>query len=58
VKFGLAGKGQWQRLEGSGAGPETRSGVVPVRPRLVAGVRYFIRYRTGAIRDGVLLSVC
>jgi hypothetical protein len=28
-----------------------------VRPELVAGVKYFGRYRGGWIRDGVLLSV-
>jgi hypothetical protein len=39
-------------------GPSTRSGMVPVRPELVAGVRYFGRYRTGGgVRDSVLLSV-
>jgi hypothetical protein len=37
--------------------PATRSDLVPVRPELVAAVRYFGRYRSGAIRDGVLLSV-
>ena len=56
VKFGLAGKGLWEQLERLRAGPATRSGLVPVRPELVAGVRYFGRYRSGAIRDGVLLS--
>jgi hypothetical protein len=57
VKFGLAGKELWRRLGGLRAGPETRSGLVLVRPTLVAGVRYFAGYRTGWIRDGVLLSV-
>jgi hypothetical protein len=37
--------------------PASRGGVIPVRLELVAGVRYFGRYRSGAIRDGVLLSV-
>jgi hypothetical protein len=55
VKFGLAGK--WERLDSLGAGTATRSGLIPVCPELVAGVRYFGRYRSGAIRDGVLLSV-
>jgi ribosomal protein S28E/S33 len=32
-----------------------RGGVVQVRPALVAGVRDFGRYRSGAICDGVLL---
>jgi bifunctional non-homologous end joining protein LigD len=56
VKFGLANKDLWQRLEGLRIGPTTRS-VVRVRPELVAAVRYFGRYRTGWIRDGVLLRV-
>jgi ATP-dependent DNA ligase len=57
VKFGLAGKDLWGRLDPLRAGPASRSGVVPVRPELVAGVKYFGRFRSGAIRDGVLLSV-
>lgn len=47
----------WQRLDWLRAGPESRSGLIPVRPELVAAVRYFGRYRTGWICDGVLLSV-
>jgi ATP-dependent DNA ligase len=42
VKFGLAGKELWRRLDPLRDGP-----MVPVRPELVAGVRYFVRYRTG-----------
>ena len=57
VKFGLAGKGLWRRLDALRAGPSARFGVVPVHPELIAGVRYFGRYRTGWIRDGVLLSI-
>jgi bifunctional non-homologous end joining protein LigD len=38
-------------------GPASRGGVVPVRPELVAEIRYFGRYRTGWLRDGVLLSI-
>ena len=57
VKFGLAGKDLWQRLRPLRVGPATRSGVVPVRPELVAAVRYFGRYQAGWIRDGVLLAV-
>jgi len=49
VKFGLAGKGLWQRLDPPRIGPSARSGIVPVRPELVAGVRFFGRYRTGWI---------
>jgi len=57
VKFGLGGKELWQRLDGLRIGPSARSGIVRVRPELVAAVRYFGRYRTGWIRDGVLLRV-
>jgi hypothetical protein len=31
--------------------------VVPVRPKIVAEVKFFGRYGSGAIRDGVLLAV-
>jgi hypothetical protein len=37
--------------------PSAALGHVPVRPELVAGVKFFGRYRSGAIRDGVLLSI-
>jgi hypothetical protein len=57
VKFGLGGRGLWQRLDRLPTGPATRSGVIPVRPELVAGVKFFGRYRSGAISDGVLLAV-
>ena len=57
VKFGLAGKGLWRRLDPLREGPSARSGVVRVRPELVAAVRYFGRCRTGWIRDGVVPSV-
>ena len=46
-----------RRLDPLRTGPTPRSGVVPVRTELVAGVRYFGRYRSGWLRDGVLLSV-
>ena len=48
VKFGLAGKRLWQRLDPLRTGPTPRSGVIPVRPVLVAVVRYFGCYRSGA----------
>jgi hypothetical protein len=57
AKFGLANKDLWARLERLRIGPATRAGLVRVRPELVAAIRYFGRYRTGWIRDGVLLSV-
>jgi len=57
VQFGLAGKGLWRRLDPLRAGPSARSGLVPVHPELVAAVRFFGHYCSGAIRDGVVLSV-
>lgn len=54
--FGLANK-LWRPLYRLSAGPEARSDMVPGHPEPVAAVRYFGRYRTGWIRDGVLLSV-
>ena len=57
VKFGLAGKGLRQRLDALHLGLSSRSGFVPVRPKLGVRVKYFGRYEAGYIRDGVLLSV-
>jgi len=58
VKFALAGKDLWQRSNRLRAGPETHPfRPCPGAPERVAGVRDFGRYRSGAIRDGVLLSV-
>jgi bifunctional non-homologous end joining protein LigD len=48
VKFGLAGRDLWSRLDPLRVGPASRGGVVPVRPELVAGVKFFGRYRSGA----------
>jgi hypothetical protein len=48
VKFGLGGKGLWEPLDRLRTGPAARSGPVPVRPELIADVRYFGRYRAGA----------
>jgi hypothetical protein len=31
--------------------------MIPVRPELVVEIRYFGRYRSGWLRDGVMLSV-
>lgn len=44
------------RLDPLRSGPTPCSGVIPVHPELVAGVRYFGRNRSGAIRDGMLLT--
>ena len=41
VKFGLAGKDLRQRLDPLRDGPATRAGVVPVRPELVAAIKFF-----------------
>ena len=57
VKLGLTDKELWRRLDPPPAGPSAQSGIIPVRPEAVAGVRYFGRYRTGWTRDCVLLSV-
>jgi bifunctional non-homologous end joining protein LigD len=57
VKFGLGGKDLWRQLEPLRAGPATLSGVIRVQPKLVAGVKFYGRCRSGAIRDGVLLSI-
>jgi bifunctional non-homologous end joining protein LigD len=55
VRFGLAGKGLWRRLDQRRAGPPYR-GVVPAVPGLVVAVKFFGRYKAGWIRDGVLLK--
>jgi hypothetical protein len=57
VTFGLAGRDLWSWLDPLRLGPASRGGIVPVRPELVAGMRYFGSYRSGAIRDGVILSI-
>jgi bifunctional non-homologous end joining protein LigD len=56
VRFGLAGTGLWHVLDRLRAGPG-RKGFVPVRIELQAQVKYFGRYKSGWIRDGVILSV-
>ena len=45
------------RLDRLRDGLPTRKGFVPVRPELVAEVKFFGRYRACWIRDDVLLSV-
>lgn len=57
VKFGLAGRGLWRRLDRLRDGLPARKGYIPVRPELVVEVKFFGRYHRGWIRDGVLLSV-
>ena len=55
IRFGLAGRGLWTALDVLRTGP-ARKGVVPVRPFLVAEIKFF-GWLGGFIRDGVLLSV-
>ena len=57
IKFGFTGKHLWSRLDRLRNGPSNRSGIISVRPELVAEVKFFGRYHRGWIRDGVLLSV-
>ena len=56
IRYGFAGKGLWNELDALRSGT-TRKGVVPVTPTLQAQVKFFGRYRRGAIRDGVILSL-
>ena len=57
VMFGFAGKGPMgHRLDQLRDGLPSRKGFVPVRPEMIAEVKFFGRYRAGWIRDGVLLS--
>jgi hypothetical protein len=40
------------------SGPAGRGDIVPVKPLLLAKVKFFGRYKTsGAIRDGVLIGM-
>lgn len=50
---------QWggRGLPGGASSRPARKGYIPVRPELVAEVKFFGRYHRGWIRDGVLLSV-
>jgi hypothetical protein len=52
-----AGKRLWTLLEAFRTGTAGDGGVVPIKPWLNAEVKFFSRYKEGAIRDGVLLSV-
>jgi bifunctional non-homologous end joining protein LigD len=56
IRYGFAGKGLWDELDALRSGT-TRKGVVPVTPTLQAKVKFFGRYKRGAIRDGVILSL-
>jgi bifunctional non-homologous end joining protein LigD len=56
IRFGFAGKGLWSELDSLRSGP-MRKGVIPVQPTLQAKVKFFGRYKRGAIRDGVISSL-
>jgi len=56
VTFGLGKKGVVAAARPVARRPETRSRLIPVRPKLVAEVRFVGRDRTGCARDGVLLA--
>jgi hypothetical protein len=55
VRSGFAGKRLWTALDPLRAG-STRDGVVPVRPEIWLSIKYFGRHKSGAIRDGVVVS--
>ena len=57
VRFGFAGKGLWAMLDALRTGPPGKGGAVSIEPGLNAAVKFFGRYKGGAIRDGVLLSI-
>jgi ATP-dependent DNA ligase len=57
VRFGFGGKGLWAVLDELRAGPVGRGGVIAIEPGLAVQVKFFGRYKGGAIRDGVLLAV-
>jgi len=56
IRFGFAGKGLWGELDALRSG-QARKGVIAVTPTLQVKVKFFGRYKQGAIRDGVLLSL-
>ena len=55
IRYGFAGKGLWGALDSLRSGP-VRKGIISVPPFLRASVKFFGRYKRGAIRDGVILS--
>lgn len=56
IRWGFAGKGLWDQLDGLRSGRAIK-GVVPISLALSATVKYFGRHKGGHIRDGVILSV-
>jgi hypothetical protein len=62
VRFGLAGKALWRRLDMLRDGPARPQGrgmpgIVPVRVELVVDIKYFGRIGGDYLRDGVVLAV-
>jgi hypothetical protein len=56
VRFGFAGRGLWGDLDGRRDGPAMK-GVIPIAPLMLAEIKFFGRYKGGAIRDGVLMAI-
>ena len=56
VRFGFAGRGLWGELDQRRAAPAT-GGIFPIAPLLSAEIKFFGRFKHGAIRDGVLLGI-
>ncbi|HET9848694.1 MAG TPA: hypothetical protein VFR68_09090 [Candidatus Dormibacteraeota bacterium] len=56
VRFGFAGRGLWAELDRRRAG-EAVGGIFPVAPVMPATVKFFGRYKRGAIRDGVITAI-
>jgi hypothetical protein len=56
VRFGSAGRGLWAELDARRAGAAMK-GIVPIEPFMPVQIKFFGRYKGGAIRDGVLLSI-
>ena len=56
MRFGFAGRGLWGELDRRRAGAAV-SGIVPIAPLMPAEIKFFGRYKGGAIRDGVILAI-
>ena len=52
IQFEMPGR---RRRFGRRAGPAAK-GVIPIAPPLLAEIKYFGRYKGGAIRDGVIMA--
>ena len=56
VRFGFAGRGLWHELDARRTGSATKR-IVPIAPAIAASIKFFGRYKSGLIRDGVLLAI-